>query len=460
MKIKNISIETTSKKLSANGGLVFFNDLMGKLGFEQALKGILPKSGRKQFVKFKSLLLGFVCGLDSLDDISKLRLDPLFNELTDGACADSTLGDFLRAFSARQIQFLNELLLKSSMQIRSILFPEESFVIFSSDSTPNVQHGKKMEGVGWNYKKQWSLDTLGIYDHHGLHYGMDVRAGGTYSANGNVLLLGNVLRNTPAALARYFHADSAFSNIDHYNTCINGQCHFVMALSELAWGPLLTKNDLKWKRSDLEFFDSTECEVAQCLYYLDGLGGGKKHLRVVFIRAPKKDQQLGLFEGKYNHYALVTDIGEHEKLPVMQKRKYIGARGANRKELIGYKMVPATIENIINFYRSRGNTENFIKEEKYGLDLKHYPCQKLNANKVFGLVGAFAYNLMRMSSFLISKRGCYSKKIRFSLVNLPCQVVKHARKLTIRFNHLTKKEVCEKLENLHYLFSGYSENSC
>src|SRR5690606_4532843 len=128
------------------------------------LHDILPKSGRKQFVKFKSLLLGFVCGLDSIDDLSKLRRDSLFSQLTDGACADSTMGDFLRAFSARQIELLNELLLTTSMHIRSVLFPQDDFVIYSSDSTPNVQYGKKMEGVGWNYKKQWSLDTLGIYD--------------------------------------------------------------------------------------------------------------------------------------------------------------------------------------------------------------------------------------------------------------------------------------------------------
>ena len=169
---------------------------------------------------------------------------------------------------------------------------------------------------------------------------------------------------------------------------------------------------------------------------------------------------MGLFEEKYRHYAFVTDIGEHEKLPVMQKREYVGKRGAKRSELTGYKMVPATMENIINFYRSRGNTENYIKEEKYGLDLKHYPCQKLNANRAFGIIGALSYNLMRFASFSISARGCYSKKIRFSLVNLPCQVVRHARKLTIRFNHQTKKEVDEKLKQLHSMFSRNSENTC
>ena len=70
----------------------------------------------------------------------------------DGACADSTLGDFLRAFSGRQIEQLNDLLMELSFQMKTAMFPDDNFVIYSSDSAPNVQHGQKMEGLGWNYK--------------------------------------------------------------------------------------------------------------------------------------------------------------------------------------------------------------------------------------------------------------------------------------------------------------------
>lgn len=36
--------------------------------------------------------------------------------------------------------------------------------------------------------------------------------------------------------------------------------------------------------------------------------------------------------------------------------------------------------------RNAGNAENFIKEEKYGYDLKNFPCLKLNANYAYGLL--------------------------------------------------------------------------
>lgn len=43
----------------------------------------------------------------------------------------------------------------------------------------------------------------------------------------------------------------------------------------------------------------------------------------------------------------------------------------------------------------RGNSENFIREEKYGYDLKHFPCQKLSANHAYGLFALIAHNFLR-----------------------------------------------------------------
>jgi hypothetical protein len=40
----------------------------------------------------------------------------------------------------------------------------------------------------------------------------------------------------------------------------------------------------------------------------------------------------------------------------------------------------------------------FIKEEKYGYDLKHFPCLSLKANHAYGLLALVAHNLMRRAS--------------------------------------------------------------
>jgi len=209
---------------------------------------------------------------------------------------------------------------------------------------------------------------------------------------------------------------------------------------------LREKNSLNWKKTKLQFIESDECEVSECRYYVNGLSN-KKSLRVIFLRTKVQSDQLNLLEDEYRYFSFVSNIEAGEKLPIM---KYEQSSKKVRKQL-GYTDVAATIENLIKFYRKRGDTENFIREQKYGLDMKHYPCQKLSANKVFGLIGAFAYNLMRFSSFAISERGCFSKKIRETIINHGCQVVRHARTIKFKFNTEVKRrleKIYERLTNL------------
>lgn len=75
------------------------------------------------------------------------------------------------------------------------------------------------------------------------------------------------------------------------------------------------------------------------------------------------------------------------------------------------------IEEVFEFYRGRANVENFIRDQKYGFDLKHFPCQKLSANYVYGLIAQMAYNLTRFVSFQIDKRECFAKRVRRVLIH-------------------------------------------
>ncbi len=196
--------------------------------------------------------------------------------------------------------------------------------------------------------------------------------------------------------------------------------------------PTEKRAHIEMEKTNLRFFDSSECEIAETEYYPEGLPKGQGKLRVIFIRAPKKVGAGELLLGEYDTYPLVSNLWNHQSVP--------------NKKASDWKLVPATAEAIINFYRTRGNTENFIREQKYGLDLKHYPCQKLSANKVYGLIACLAYNLMRASSFLICKSGCFFKKIRFHLVHIPCQIAVHARTLQAKFE-AHKKRRWKRSEN-------------
>lgn len=131
----------------------------------------------------------------------------------------------------------------------------------------------------------------------------------------------------------------------------------------------------------------------------------------------------------YDYYAFATNIGEHYK----------------------------SDEEVIRFYKKRGQAENYIKELKYNYDLKHYPCLKLKANRAHGVIAAITYTLMRyLSLSLRLQKPWYAKNLRHRVCRLPCQVIRHADGVSFRFmtHHAMEVNHCLKqITSLQFEFA-------
>jgi Transposase DDE domain group 1 len=146
----------------------------------------------------------------------------------------------------------------------------------------------------------------------------------------------------------------------------------------------------------------------------------------VCLRAKKHGLNAApLFDdARYDFYAFVTNIANTDMTPV----------------------------EIIKFYRKRGNAENFIKEDKYGFDLKHYPCLKLTANKAYGLITAFATAYMRYLALIQKdKITHFAKATRNRLIHLPVQIIRHARQVIFKFCERHIAEVTSALQRIKNL---------
>jgi hypothetical protein len=49
------------------------------------------------------------------------------------------------------------------------------------DSTPHEHYSNLMEGMAWNYKNMWCLDSRNGYDQFGFCFLFDLRSGNTHS---------------------------------------------------------------------------------------------------------------------------------------------------------------------------------------------------------------------------------------------------------------------------------------
>jgi hypothetical protein len=359
-------------------------------------------------------IMGFVAGAECLDDFDWLGHDPLFQKLTESP-SSITMGKFLRSFSVRQVEQIRNLLPTIAFKFRLWLQPNLYKIIWKMDVTIHQQYGEKMEGVEFSYRQVNGLSSQNLFDDKGLCYGFALRNGASHSSVGAIEMMENAFKVVPKSIQQFFLADSAYANTNIYNTLLNHNVNFAICLSETVWGSLLKNygNKIKWQDTKLRFFDSKNCEIGEVLYPKKDLSKGRTFLRVVMIRAIKKIIEKG-DNHPYHYYAIVTNMSNAEM----------------------------TKENIIKFYRRRSQVENNIKDLKNGMDFHHFPCQSLKANHVWGLMGIFAYNLMRMTSFtLFPNTGCFVKTTRRKIVALAGEVITHARSIEIRMMNYLSKEV-------------------
>jgi len=66
----------------------------------------------------------------------------------------------------REIQVVKSV--KSDMQNNLAEEFQPKNLVLDIDSTSHVQSGNKIEGVAWNYKKEWCLDTQEIFNQLGF----------------------------------------------------------------------------------------------------------------------------------------------------------------------------------------------------------------------------------------------------------------------------------------------------
>lgn len=452
---KSISIESTSQTFTSYSGLIFFEEMWKSLKLDKKLKSRLPRVKRKskrvtQVNKFKSLLYSFLVGNDCLADINTSNKDVLFAELT-GRVAARTQSDFLKCFGKRHVEKLQEFLVELTFDLRQMMFSENKKFILTMDSTPHEHYGKKMEGMEWNYKSMWCLDSQNAYDQFGFSYLFDLRPGSTHSGRDSERWIHEIFKRCPSHLERWFRADSAYGKQENYRALQAKGVKFTIVLRENVGAYVRRRNRslLAWKKTKLEFFKSKDCEVAMSHYPVKSLG----ELRVVFIRTKRSDEEINerrdLFEKyipeehDYKHYSIITNVDISE---------------------LGN-------EEVFEFYRDRATAESYIREQKYGFDFLNFPCRRLRANKVFGLIGTFAHNLMRVVSFgmdqkykrIVDKKsgkrvwvkqlGYFAKRVRGSVIHLAGRIVRSARKIKLRVNKETEEVLSRLMKKLLYKLS-------
>lgn len=431
---RKLKIEFTDEKLTPSAGLGPFVDAFVESPQYEKLKASVPARSSNaaydsmQFVL--PLMAGFWHGADCLEDME--TLDEKGADLRyrfEGIPSPRAFGDYLRDFETKHFESTNELLTRVGLSARRQFAPNQPLIL-DMDSTSHVQSGAKIEGLGLNYKGEICLESLDSFDELGFCYGFRLREGGTYSSVGAPTEIDRIFKHLPYKEEKHFRADSAFCNEEVIRACLRHNARFTITAHgntnwELRAGGITNWEPWQYTDEEKRVAEARkkplpEVEVGSMIYqptWSDNL-----RFFVVVKRTRIKERTFDLFS---------ANLDQDQK----EGWKYYGV-------LTNRDLFRESKQGVVEHHAKRGNSENFIREKKIHLDLKHFPCIAMNANFGYGLIAMVAYNFMRIIARLDRPdKPHYAKKLREKYLYVPGKVVKHARQMFLRIPQVFRKEV-------------------
>jgi hypothetical protein len=436
----------TEDKLTAASGLATIMEVFDQHPLSRGFRDALPTRSTANNRSGGSYRLGliqlnsFIYGHDCLDDLDEFRKDPLLEAALKGeVAAPRTIGDWLRDFTPENIEKLSRYLAFMARAIRKQLIevqPEEhkpkEFPTIDIDSTQHEQQGEKMEGLAWNYDNIWGLYSEVAFDELGLCHGLDLAPGNTKPGSTCVPLIEQSFSGTKFSDEKFFRGDSAYCweaplralirlGVTYTVTAHDGYTNWKSQIDEITeWKPWIYSQP-QLEKAEKRKKKLPAVEIGR--FYWQPSWSDSLRIPVIVKRTWKEPEQMGLFDipGHWDYYAIVTnwDLFRHSYQEVME------------------------------FHHGRGQAENFIREEKYGYDLKHFPCQELRANHAFALIAMVAHNLLRWIALVQRPdRPHFSKKIRRRFIYIPGKIIQHARQVFLKIPTRFYEEVIRLLPGL------------
>ena len=434
---KFLPFHITPQKLTSASGLQVLLEAFEVSKLKEPFSKCLPERSlhRSQGAYRLGLIqvASFLRGHDCLADLEEFRKDPALTQVMRGeTVAPRTMGDFLRDFEASHLVKFNEFLSKQAkayrVQLEKMLkkqFKPSLAPHLSIDSTSHVQHGLKMEGVAYNYKDEWCLDSQVIFDELGMCWDLELRSGNTKSGVGAEEQILRAFSSYKFKDEKYLSADAAYCHQGVITTCISVGASFTLTanqattswedhISEITkWEPWqYSEDEIKQARASGQRLPPIELGR----FYWQPSWNPALRLPVVVKRMPyESEEQLSLLKpSEFKYYGVVTN------LPLMSW----------------------SLQAVIEHHNKRGNAENFIREEKHGYDLKHFPCLEMKANHAFGLLAMVAHNILRWVAIHDNpSRPRFSKALRRRFIEIPGIVVSHARLLVLKISKAAYEEV-------------------
>ena len=442
-KLKKIKIIPCDIKLTASSGLGTVLEIFENSPLAAEFRKCLPErvSHRSSGSYFLGLMVmaGHIHGVEALADLAEIREDPYVTQLfCDDVAAVRTIGDFLRDFTPVHIELMNDFLnimsrtLFSSLQMNLPECFKPRDLIIDMDSTYHEHFGEKIEGVAWNYKNEWSIETQVAFSNLGFCHGVQMRPGNTKSGTGAASAIERIFQDARSQLKRkrggldYYRADSAYCHQEVIRSLLKLGVHFTLTANEATthWKTQMKEEGLSWtewtysaeerKKATVQERDLPRVEVSRFFWRPSW-----SEKMLMFPVVVKRTWKPAKTEDQHDLFAPDTVMADGE-------REYYAV-------VTNFDLSKWSLQDVIAHHAKRGNAENFVKEEKYNFKLKNFPCQKMLANHAWVQLALVAHNMIRWIALMDKpERPHFSKKVRRKYIFNAGKLVYHAGQWALR----------------------------
>lgn len=313
-----------------------------------------------------------------------------------------------------------------------------------------------MEGVYWNYKNQWSLESQSAFSAQGFCHHVWLRPGNTKSGVDADRMIENIFKDSRLQIERkrsrsdYTRMDSAYCNQHTMRACMSEGIFFTITANKATtfWHQLIEDQGIdwipwEWSTKEREQFQrqgikEPKIELGR-VWWKPQWGEGKILFPILVKRTwksfcrikekGKREQGLLFYEdsmeeqGGWDYYAVVTN----------------------------HDLAMSTYQEIMCHHQARATSENMNKEAKYGYKLSNFPCRSLVANQAWCVFAMIAHNLLRFVSLMDDpQRPCMSKRTRRKFIHFPSKVLERSKRFWLKVPEVFYKGVIALIEGWQF----------
>lgn len=394
--------------ISQFGGVSPLIAFLNRGQFKQRLR---EQFGAERSRSLLQILIGIVCGADSMVGVARCGQDPIVKKYIGAAIKEAQLGRDVRSFSKSQIESLHELVISLSIYLIAQEIPQSEELIFDVDSTAVEKYGQQ-QGVEEGYIEKDKIESCYQYLLFRLHqaecfFWGTIRAGSSHSQNGYVEHLRRFLPLFKGQWRVCFRTDSGYFSEAAIDCYVENDADFFCKMPMLPQAVAIaqTSADIGWRASEKE--DERGIEYGERLTNTEQ---GTLY-RVVYKRTLNRTQ-LSIFgeEALYRYDAIAT---------VNQTKE---------------------AEEVFSFYNQRAHIENNIRELKEDYAIGKIVTENFDANDVITQVTLMGYLLVTHFKKKVLPKN-YQKMqlqtLRWRVFNIPGKLLKGAGRTLYRiYNRL------------------------